>query len=937
MQANEIKKIGKYDVLDVLGQGGMGIVYKAVDPAIGRKVAIKMMTGGFAENPDLLKRFQREAQSAGALQHPNIVIIYELGTHENGNPYMAMEFIDGESLESIVANRKRMSLVDKLGIMIQLLNGLQYAHAHGIVHRDVKPANVMVLKDGSIKIVDFGIARISDNSMTKTGQIVGTINYMSPEQFNGHVVDGRSDIFSSGVLLYEFLTGALPFDGAETPSVILKILNDPPPPLKEHLQNFPPELEECLLRALSKDREERYGTAEDFAFDLARIQESLKKEMVVEYVDQAKQLFDKKELAKAKDLLQQVLRVDTKNITAQDLMKQVQQLLSVQQRGEQIKQLRANAEDALAQKMIDDALSYCQQALKMDPQNAELLNLQKMIQQAKARKDQIAKSIRRAEDLKADGDFDGALKVADEAVALDPKDTSAKNIRDVIAAEIKKLQAQKELQVLLDQARAEISQRRFTKAIELIRKSENVAPGATQAGSLRNVLNTAREHEAQRIAIDKVLIEAEVALHRESLQAAQTKLQAALKKFPGDDKLQELSNVAEELRQAAGLGDPEKIGPRAEQLAADDNYQPLIAMVEHALKAAPDARLKEMLAEAQKASAEFDKKAQAITADADRLFKAGKVDEAVSKMEEAPASCTRVAAYLALLEKARAEQDKQGGIEVGVIEARKLMDKGDVTGAWNKAKAIMQANPQSQMVQGFMKELETKRVAVAKESVEKAIKDARALLLARQASAANRTLQGVAAFLQHVPPDLQKQYTALQKEVAGGSQQQINADMNQTMVAGSTGRASGSAAAAAPAQAPVQQQRPAPAPVIPQKEFPTKAVASVVLLIVLGVGGWFGYQKFFGPLPITTYAEINATPYATVTRITSADGRFKKELNVETPVRVDLPAGTFTVEFKGPNGETATETLSNVAAGSPATVTHPFEAVSANEIVKTSN
>jgi len=272
-----------------------------------------------------------------------------------------------------------------------------------------------------------------------------------------------------------------------------------------------------------------------------------------------------------------------------------------------------------------------------------------------------------------------------------------------------------------------------------------------------------------------------------------------------------------------------------------------------------------------------------------------------------------------------------------VIEARKLMDKGDVTGAWNKAKAIMQGNPQSQMVQGFMKELETKRVAVAKESVEKAIKDARALLLARQASAANRTLQGVAAFLQHVPPDLQKQYTALQKEVAGGSQQQINADMNQTMVAGSTGRASGSAAAAAPAQAPVQQQRPAPAPVIPQKEFPTKAVASVVLAIVLGVGGWFGYQKFFGPLPITTYAEINATPYATVTRITSADGRFKKELNVETPVRVDLPAGTFTVEFKGPNGETATETLSNVAAGSPASITHPFEAVSANEIVKTSN
>ena len=937
MQANEIKKIGKYDVLDVLGQGGMGIVYKAIDPAIGRKVAIKMMTGGFAENPDLLKRFQREAQSAGALQHPNIVIIYELGTHENGNPYMAMEFIDGESLESIVANRKRMSLVDKIGIMIQILNGLQYAHAHGIVHRDVKPANVMVLKDGSIKIVDFGIARISDNSMTKTGQIVGTINYMSPEQFNGHVVDGRSDIFSAGVLWYEFLTGALPFDGAETPSVILKILNDAPPPLKNHLQSFPPELEETLLRALSKDREERYASAEDFAFDLARIQEGLKKEMVVEYVDQAKVLFEKKELAKAKDLLQQVLRVDTKNAGAQDLMKQVQQLLSVQQRGEQVKQLRANAEDALAQKMIDEALSYCQQALKMDPQNAELLNLQKMIAQAKARKDQIAKTIQKAEDLKRDGELETALKTAEEAVSLDPKDTNAKNVRDAIAAEIKKLQAQKELQKLLDDARSQISARRFTRALELIRKSEEVSPGATQAGSLRNVLAAAREHEVQRIALDKTLIDIEVALHKESLQSAEAKLKDAQKKFPGEEKLQELGKMAQDLRQQAGLGEAAKIAPRAEHLSADHNYLPLIAMIEHAVKAAPNEQLKSMLAEAQKEQAEFEKKAHAVTAEADRLLKANKVDEAIAKMEESPAEYTRVPSFLALLEKARAEQDRLQTIEVGVVEARKLMDKGDVTGAWNKAKGIMQANPQSQMVQGFMKELESKRAVVAKESVEKAMKDARALLLARQSSAAGRTLQSVAAFLQHVPPELQKQFTALQKEVAGGSQSQINADMNQTMVAGSTGRATGSAAAAAPAQSPAQRTMVTQAPVIPQKEFPTKLVASLVLAAVLGVGGFFGYKKFFGPLPIVTYAEINATPYATVTSITSVDGKFKKELNEQTPLRIELPAGTFTVEFKGPNGETATETLTNLAKDVPGSVSHPFEAVSANEIVKTSN
>src|SRR3954465_7470181 len=317
MAANVITKIGKYDVTDKLGEGGMGVVYKGIDPGIGRPVAIKMMTGGFAENPDLLKRFQREAQSAGTLQHPNIVIIYELGTHD-GNPYMAMEFISGESLEAIVSSHRRMSLVDKIDIMIQMLNGLQYAHEHGIVHRDIKPGNIMVLKDGTVKIVDFGIARISDNSMTKTGQIVGTINYMSPEQFNGHVVDGRSDIFSAGVLFYEFLTGVLPFDGNETPTVILKILNDPPPPLKEHIKEFPAELEEIVKKALAKDREERYASAGDFAFDLSRLQETLKKDMVLEYVEAAKVALAKAELNKAKDLLQQVIKVDTKHITARE-------------------------------------------------------------------------------------------------------------------------------------------------------------------------------------------------------------------------------------------------------------------------------------------------------------------------------------------------------------------------------------------------------------------------------------------------------------------------------------------------------------------------------------------------------------------------------------------------------------------------------------------
>src|SRR5216684_3935089 len=235
MAAEQITQIGKYQVVDTLGRGGMGVVYKAVDPRIGRMVAIKMMTGGFAENPDLLQRFYREAQSTGILQHPNIVIVHDLGDMD-GNPYLVMEYLEGEALDKMIAARRNFSLVEKLDIIINVLNGLHYAHERNIVHRDVKPANVMVLKDGSVKIVDFGIARLGNNTLTRTGQIVGTISYMSPEQINGKVVDRRSDVFSAGVMLFELLTYVLPFDAPDTASTLLKIINEPPPPLARFLE-----------------------------------------------------------------------------------------------------------------------------------------------------------------------------------------------------------------------------------------------------------------------------------------------------------------------------------------------------------------------------------------------------------------------------------------------------------------------------------------------------------------------------------------------------------------------------------------------------------------------------------------------------------------------------------------------------------------------------
>ncbi len=174
-------KIGKYDVLGVIGRGGMGVVYQARDPHLDRRVAIKMITGTFSENADMLKRFFREAQSLGSLQHPNIVTVFDLGDLA-GTPYFVMEYLEGEGLDCVLANRRPLNLLEKLSIMVQVCNGLGYAHRRGVIHRDIKPANIMMCKDGGIKIFDFGIAHAGQTTVTRTGEVIGTLRYMAPEQ-----------------------------------------------------------------------------------------------------------------------------------------------------------------------------------------------------------------------------------------------------------------------------------------------------------------------------------------------------------------------------------------------------------------------------------------------------------------------------------------------------------------------------------------------------------------------------------------------------------------------------------------------------------------------------------------------------------------------------------------------------------------------------------
>jgi len=691
--ASTVTKIGKYDVVDVLGKGGMGVVYKAMDNRIGRLVAIKMMTGGFADNPDLLKRFYREAQSTGTLQHPNIVIVYDLGDQE-GNPYLVMEFLEGEPLDRLIASRRELTLVQKLDYIIQCCNGLNYAHQRGVVHRDIKPANLMVLKDGSAKIVDFGIARIGDASLTKTGQVVGTITYMSPEQINAQVVDGRTDIFSTGVMLYELLTGTLPFDGKDTAATLLKIIHEPPPPLKNFLSEYPPDLEETLFRALAKDREERYATAEDFAFDLSRVQEQLKKSMVSDYVLRAKASIEKQELSRAKELLQQVLKVDTQHALAKELMHEVQQRLQKQQRGEQIRQLRSHAEDALSQKLFEDAISYIDQAIALDKTNPELLNLRDLAREAKQRRDKAADEVRRAESGQLSGHLEEALKHVEEALRLEPENGQAKALHVSISKELQARSKEKQVKGYLDEARKQISARKFTDAFSVLKHAEEIDPSSPEVHALMNLASSGREQESRRRELERMTTEIEEALSRDEYAKASAAAEAALQKYANEPSLLKLKAIADKQKDAA-----ERRKFIDEQMAAARKLLDVgkaseaQALLEKAAQKSPgESRLQSLLAIVRD-SAEREKteqvKAQYITKAKEAMRKKD-YTSAVHILEEASRQLEDSAEIFDLLQFAReeaAQHEKRRKIDTVAEEAHRLINADE----HEKAVALLEA------------------------------------------------------------------------------------------------------------------------------------------------------------------------------------------------------------------------------------------------------
>jgi serine/threonine protein kinase len=268
---------GRYEILGKLGEGAMGIVYRARDGAIGRVVALKMLSAELGAEDELHHRFRREAEAIGRLSHPNIVTVYDLGQTE-GQLYMAMELLEGDDLRSLIERRVEVPLADRVRILVQICEGLAYAHSRGVVHRDIKPANIVVTSAGRVKILDFGLARVATRAtITRKGMILGTPDYMAPEQAMGKLVDRRSDVFSSGSVFYEFLTGEKPFKGKTLHAVLFQIIQEDPDPLLTLNPELPTRLAAVVHRMLLKDPEMRYASMDDVGRDLQEMHVALRR------------------------------------------------------------------------------------------------------------------------------------------------------------------------------------------------------------------------------------------------------------------------------------------------------------------------------------------------------------------------------------------------------------------------------------------------------------------------------------------------------------------------------------------------------------------------------------------------------------------------------------------------------------------------------------
>jgi len=844
-----LRKLGKYELLGELGRGAFGVVYRARDPMINRMVALKTMTTGVAENPNLLERFYREAQSAGFLQHPNIVTIYEMGD-EAGTPFIAMEMVDGPNLDEVIARHAALPLALKLLYAVQACRAFDYAHKRGIIHRDIKPGNVMVNKEGVIKVVDFGIARILEASKTQTGTLIGTFAYMAPEVFHGEHATERSDIWSFGVLIYEFISYKQPFIGQSPAALMQAICLQEPVALRQVAADCPPDVEALVHRMLRKADAERFQTMEDVLLELEPICRRVQAETAGALLDQAREFMAQGKLAEARDTLRDAMQVDSTNVELRSLSDKVNSELKRQAVRKQAERHVEQGQRLLQEGKPEEASDEVESALQLDSQLEPARKLRQEIQRELERRQRVHQYLESAVQRMIEGLPEEAEALLLKAREADPANSQLRTLEQQIAQEKQRRQQRGRYLEGMQQARQFWIRRKYKECIALLTELLQASPGEDD---VLRLLETAREDQAEQDKQER-LAKARDLLAEQRFADALALLDALLASDPKDSAVLKLRNLAQREQESQARSEAmQREWDALKKLVNERAYAEAVTRAENLLRQFPgEAALLRLLefAREQQAQLENDRRLRSAREQVQELLQASRFAEAAAAARAALQSFPGNAELSTLLKQAQAREKKEMVrelIERRIREIKVKINRGQLSEAKELARETLATLGSDTDVSQLLSSAEVEYEAREKRHRQGVQLDGiRALMRERKLTEATTALEAIiqSGDFDALDPRLYQVADEIvaAREKAGAATATLSTEapkgsVKEYAVAEGPAPASETRAAAAPQPAPqAAPPKPQPAAAAARPEFTPAVLAQAARLLAPYVG-----------------------------------------------------------------------------------------------------
>lgn len=756
-----MKTIGRYEVVGEIGRGGFGVVYKARDPLMDRVVAIKLMLKDASEDVSAaesqLARFQREAKITGNLNHPNLVTIFELGSHE-GQPYLVMEFMQGADLAHVIETRRPLSLLDRLDILVQAATGLARAHEEAVVHRDIKPHNIFLLEDRRVKVMDFGIARMTSASsqvLTRTGYQLGSFAWMAPEQFDG-TADFQTDVWSFGVTAYEFLTGSHPFlagkAGLTTEEIFSRIVMARYSHPLEVAPTLPTPVAEVIVRTMQKDRAQRYASMDEVRLDLEALLGGERQRQANTLVRQADTFRMEGNADQALALVREALELDKTNPAGHQLRRQLQSEVRSRQTQRQVGNAVQEANQLRAQNQLAGAIEVLEKALAVDPDNQGVRQRLAEIEAERQRRLQMERSISEAERALASQDLPAARTFLQQALAQDPAHEQARTLLSRLETAEKRLSTLQGLTKSLEQARATLARGEVDAARQQLMGIDQQAGKLELPLHLREQRAAVAAELAGAMQAAQTMEAARVALHRQDFRQALSLLES-LQGVPQQAVVQTLiGQVRAQLADWASSFSANALLPRVKELRAAGQRVDALTELRRAIEINPgDDRLRQMAEWIEREIQEQDALAAVRQLEQEILARfAGDVEGSFARIERA------MAQYVALPVVVGKLEDLQATLRATLAaSAERALLENDLPAQQNLAAALQLATrrfPAAAELQDLSgqiyRRLERARVEQALRLVEQSLQ-ARQLPESEHACAALDAVPGVSTSAQN--------------------------------------------------------------------------------------------------------------------------------------------------------------------------------------------